>query len=121
MGSEDTSGPLDRMRKALAGQAVSEVKMFGGTCFMLNGNMLAGTSRRGTLFRVGKEADAAALKRPHSRPMEQAGRRAVGYVVVDEEGTRSDRDLRDWLAMALAYVGTLPAKKKSPAKKGGKK
>jgi TfoX/Sxy family transcriptional regulator of competence genes len=110
MATSDTDRRLERMRKALDGREVSEIRMFGGTCFMLNGNMLAGTSRRGTLFRVGKDSDETALKRPHARPMEQAGRRAIGYVVVDEAGTRRDRDLRDWLDMALAYVETLPPK-----------
>jgi TfoX/Sxy family transcriptional regulator of competence genes len=79
---------IDRLRKALAGRAVKEVNMFGGVCFMLNGNMLAGTFRDETLFRVGKDADAVALQRAHTRPMEQAGRRAVGYVLVSAEGTR---------------------------------
>ena len=42
-----------RMRVALAGTGtVREVRMFGGLCFMLNGNMVAGTSKRGLLVRV---------------------------------------------------------------------
>jgi len=45
----------DRMRAVLTGTGtVREVRMFGGLCFMLNGNMVAGTSRRGLLVRVGK-------------------------------------------------------------------
>ena len=51
----------ERMRVALAGTgAVREVRMFGGLCFMLNGNMVAGTSQRGLLTRVGKEQHARA-------------------------------------------------------------
>ena len=42
--------------------------MFG--CFMVDGNMVAGTSKRGLLVRVGKEGHAAALQRPHARTME---------------------------------------------------
>ena len=34
--------------------SVREVRMFGGLCFMLNGNMVAGASKRGLLVRVGK-------------------------------------------------------------------
>ena len=37
--------------------AVSK-KMFGGVCFMLNGNMVAGTSKRGLLVRIGKDFGA---------------------------------------------------------------
>ncbi|TMJ64941.1 MAG: TfoX/Sxy family protein, partial [Alphaproteobacteria bacterium] len=40
----------ERMRAVLGTTgAVREVRMFGGLCFMLNGNMLAGTSKRGLL------------------------------------------------------------------------
>jgi TfoX/Sxy family transcriptional regulator of competence genes len=50
----------ERMRTALAGAGdMREVRMFGGLCFMLNGNMVAGTSKRGMLLRVGKEQHAA--------------------------------------------------------------
>jgi hypothetical protein len=87
--------------------------MFGGTCFMLNGNMLIGTSKRGLLVRVGKAAHAEAALRPHARPMEMGGRSMEGYVHVAPEGTATDADLRGWLDLALAFVSTLPAKSKS--------
>ncbi|HEX9903516.1 MAG TPA: TfoX/Sxy family protein [Propylenella sp.] len=107
---------LERLRAALVGKPVSEQRMFGGVCFLLSGNMLAGTSKRGLLVRVGKDAYAAAVARPHARPMEMRGREMAGYVFVAPAGTRSDKDLGDWLRLALAYVETLPPK----AGKGGK-
>ena len=74
----------DRMRVVLAGTgAVREVRMFGGLCFMLNGNMVAGTSRRGLLVRVGKDRHAEALARPGAKPMEMSGRPMEGYVFID--------------------------------------
>jgi TfoX/Sxy family transcriptional regulator of competence genes len=43
----------ERIRLILAGTgSLREVRMFGGLCFMLNGNMVAGTSKRGLLVRV---------------------------------------------------------------------
>ena len=43
----------ERIRLILAGTgSLREVKMLGGLCFMLNGNMVAGTSKRGLLVRV---------------------------------------------------------------------
>jgi hypothetical protein len=40
----------ERMRTVLAGTgAVREVRMFGGLCFILNGNMVAGTSKRSAI------------------------------------------------------------------------
>ena len=111
-----TDEMLARLRTALAGRPVTEQKMFGGTCFLLSGNMLVGTSKRGLLVRVGKQAHAAALARLHARAMEMRGREMEGYIVVDPAGTKSDSDLHGWLTLALAYVGTLPAK---PAKSDG--
>ena len=64
-----------RMRAVLAAAgAVREVRMSGGLCFMLNGNMVAGTSKRGLLVRVGADRQPDALTRPDAKPMEMAGR-----------------------------------------------
>lgn len=106
-----TSDPMiTRLRSALATLSVTEQKMFGGTCFMLRGNMLVGTSSRGLLVRVGKENHAKAAARPHTRPMAMGGRIMEGYVFVDETGTQTAQELQDWLAMARAFVETLPPK-----------
>jgi len=107
---------VERLRAALGRRAFTEQKMFGGTCFMINGNMLIGTSKRGLLVRVGKAAHAAAAAQPHARPMEMGGRAMQGYVHVAPEGTASEADLAAWLDRALAFVETLPPKAK-PAKK----
>ena len=100
----------NRVRVALTGTgAVQEVKMFGGLCFMLNGNMVAGTSKRGLLVRVGKDQQADALARPGAKPMEMTGRLMEGYIFVDPP-PRDDRGLQDWVALAVAFVKTLPPK-----------
>jgi TfoX/Sxy family transcriptional regulator of competence genes len=104
---EDLAG---HMRAVLGGTgAVREVRMFGGLCFMLNGNMVAGTSKRGLLVRVGKEQYSQALARPSARPMEMSGRRMAGYILVDPP-PHDERALRDWLGLAVGFVNTLPAK-----------
>lgn len=108
---------LERIRKALARRAFTEQKMFGGVCFMIDGNMLAGTSNRGLLVRVGKDANAAAAAQPHARPMEMRGRPMEGYVFVDPAGTASEKDLKAWLKRALKFVETLPPKTKSKSAK----
>ncbi|MGX5800422.1 TfoX/Sxy family protein [Bradyrhizobium sp. Arg314] len=104
---------VERLRAALGKRPFTEQKMFGGTCFMINGNMLIGTSKRGLLVRVGKDAHAAAAARPHASPMEMGGRSMEGYLHVAPEGTASEADLGAWLDRALAFVETLPPKVKS--------
>jgi TfoX/Sxy family transcriptional regulator of competence genes len=107
--------PLDealatRLRVLLEGTGrLREVKMFGGLCFILNGNMLAGTSKHGLLLRVGKEQYRAALKRPGATPMEMTGRPMEGYVFVDP-APHDERVLREWIELAVAFVKTLPPK-----------
>ena len=108
---------VSRIRAVLNGPDVTEQRMFGGVCFMLNGNMVAGTLRNELLVRVGKEGNDDALAKPHTHPMEM-GRPAPGYIMVTAEGTRRDADLRSWLDTAMAHVTTLPPKKKkTPARK----
>jgi TfoX/Sxy family transcriptional regulator of competence genes len=100
----------ERIRTVLGGTgAVREVRMFGGLCFMLNGNMLAGTSKRGLLVRVGKDQHSDALARPGAKPLEMAGRLMEGYIFVDP-APHDERMLRDWLELAVAFVETLPPK-----------
>jgi len=108
----------ERMRAVLGTTgAVREVRMFGGLCFMLNGNMVAGTSKRGLLVRVGKDRHSNALARPGAKPMEMAGRSMEGYIFVDP-APRDERALREWLELAVAFVQTLPPK--LPKSKSGR-
>ncbi|TIV07049.1 MAG: TfoX/Sxy family protein, partial [Mesorhizobium sp.] len=97
---------VERLRAALGKRIFTEQKMFGGTCFMIDGNLLIGTSKRGLLVRVGKDAHAAAAARPHARPMEMGGRLMEGYLHVGPEGTASESELAFWLDLALAFVQT---------------
>jgi TfoX/Sxy family transcriptional regulator of competence genes len=91
--------------------AVTEVKMFGGIGFMLNGNLLAGASTRGLLLRVGKHRSADALKKPGARPMVMRGRTMEDYIYVDSPALNT-RAVKSWIRIAIAFVDTLPPKKK---------
>ena len=104
-----TDDLLDRVRAEMPQRGVREQKMFGGVCFMLDGNMVAGVSPRGLLLRVGKEGHAAALARGSVKSL-MAAREMKGYVVVDPTALEGSANLRSWLDLAFAYVRTLPAK-----------
>ena len=101
-----------RVRGALAGrQSIGEVRMFGGMCFMLNGNMLCGVDRARLMFRVGKDQYADAVARPGARPMNITGKPIAGFVFVDPAQCDT-RALKSWIALAESYVAALPPKKK---------
>ena len=93
---------------------IREVKMFGGTAFLLNGNMVAAASPRGLLLRVGKERHDAVVKQPGMQPMVMGGRTMTGYVRADP-ATLTPRTLKAWLGEAVAFVRTLPPKKSATA------
>ena len=88
---------------------MSEVKMFGGTGFMLNRNLVAAVSKRGLLLRVGKDRYRDALAWPGARPMEMRERTMEGYVHIDPPVPTNDA-LKAWLDEAVAFVKTLPVK-----------
>ena len=103
----------DRMRTALARRpiigerGISERAMFGGFCWMLNGNMLCGVEVGRFMFRVGKELETKALAKPGAAPIVFSGRRMGGLVWVDEAACRG-RALASWIELASRFVGTLP-------------
>ena len=65
---------LNLMRRALVNRpGIHEKKMFGGYCWMLNGNMLCGVEVGRFMFRVGKELEEEARKKPGASPMDIGG------------------------------------------------
>src|SRR5262245_45446335 len=99
-----------RLRGVLAGRkGVSEKRMFGGTCFLLRNSMLCGTGSGNFLFRVGKEAHAAAVRRRGAKAMVHGGRRMEGFIWVDPAACNA-ASLASWIKLATVYVGKLPAK-----------
>ncbi|MCF1743152.1 TfoX/Sxy family protein [Paradevosia shaoguanensis] len=90
---------------------VVEKKMFGGVGFMLNGNMLAGSTAKGALMvRVSPEGLDTALARPGASVMHMGDKPMKGFISVADEGIETDEALADWLAFSEGYVRTLPAK-----------
>ncbi len=91
---------------------VAEIRMFGGLCFTLNGNMLVGTMKDGSLLaRVGEDQEVAALAMPGAARMNFTGREMKSFVIVSEDRLDDDA-LSRWIAMASSFVRTMPAKAK---------
>lgn len=90
--------------------SVREVKMFGGTAFLVRGHMTVAVSPRGLLVRVGPDGHDEAVKKPGTRAMEMRGRIMIGYVYVDPIPS-DERLVRTWVHNALRHNRTLPPKK----------
>ena len=102
-----------RIRAALSDQpGLKEQKMFGGVCFMLNGNMACGVHKTDLIVRVGPEKHAQALSRPHARLFDLTGRPMTGWVSVSSPGFATEQDLKQWLRLGVDFANTLPPKRK---------
>ena len=85
-------------------------KMFGGICYLLNGNMLCGVYKEYVILRLGDQlAVDKAMEKPHVKPFDITGRAMSGWVMVAEEGCKGQL-LKQWLLKARTFVDTLPVK-----------
>ncbi len=87
-----------------------QTPLFGGICFLMNGNMVCGVHKEGLMYRVGKDAADTALAIPGTRTMNVTGRPMRAFVHADEEVIGDDDSRRTLTEMALAFVKTLPPK-----------
>jgi TfoX/Sxy family transcriptional regulator of competence genes len=104
----------NRVRELLADEkGITEMKMFGGLAFLINGNMSVGCSGQGGLMlRVKHEETDALAAKPHARPFEMRGKAMQGWLRVDSEGLKTKRQLEPWVRRGVAYARSLPPKGK---------
>ena len=103
----------NRIRELIAGESdVSEKQMFGGLAFLVGGNLsVAVSGQGGLLVRVEPEETETLVAKPHIRPFEMRGREMQGWLRVDAEGVRTNRQLEPWVSRGVAYARSLPAKR----------
>jgi TfoX/Sxy family transcriptional regulator of competence genes len=102
----------DRLRPLLAKKKLGlvEKKMFGGTGFMLDGNMLIGTTAKGALLvRIDPDKADEAVARG-AEPMHMGPRVMTGFMAVGADALPDDASIKTWIDYCHAYVRTLPAK-----------
>lgn len=99
----------ERVDRIAAEWGATRRKMFGGTGYMLGGNMMAGVHGDRLVLRLHPDVGAAALRDAHVSPFDMALRPMPGWVMVDRSALGED-ELRRWLEKALAFVRTLPPK-----------
>lgn len=100
-----------RVRRALARKkAVTEIKMFGGLCFTVRGNMCCGVLQDDLVLRVPRESYEKILAKPHVRPMNFTGRPLRGLIFVSPKGHKTAKRLRGWIDAAVEFAMSLPPK-----------
>ena len=105
-------GLAERIRDAVSNEpGLSERKMFGGLCFLADGNMCFGIVGTELMVRVGLDAYSAALCEPQAREMDFTGKSMRGMVYVGEEGISEDSELVAWLRRGLDFAQSLEPKR----------
>jgi hypothetical protein len=101
-----------RIRELLTQEhGLSEMAMFGGLAFLLDGNIAVGLSSRGELMvRVGVDAMDEALSRAHTRIFDLGSRPMSGWILVSPEGLKTRRQLSAWVQRGVKLARTLPPK-----------
>ena len=105
---------LGLLRVRLEGlPGLTEKRMMGGHCFLLNGNMVggAGCNEAGAaryMIRVGKANDERAEALAGGEPLIKGGRRMGGMYLVDPE--QPDDVIAAWVSLAVHNAMSLPAK-----------
>lgn len=91
-------------------KSITEKKLFGGVGFLLNGNMCVGVWQDSLIVRIGPDAYHAALAESDVEEFDITGKPMTGWVMARPQAIADDAQLNRWVARAVSFVKTLPAK-----------
>ena len=100
----------ERIRSKLNKTPFVEKKMFGGIGFLLNGNLACGVNKDNLIVRIDPEKQNTLLKKPHAKPFDLTGKPMKGWLVVEADGVKTDKQLSTWVKEGLEFALTLPPK-----------
>jgi TfoX/Sxy family transcriptional regulator of competence genes len=91
---------------------ISVKKMFGGVGYLLGGTMAAGVRGQDLILRLDPADGERLLQVQGFRPFTNHTGAAPmkGWVAIAMGDIKEPARLKEWLGMALAYAGSLPAK-----------
>jgi hypothetical protein len=100
-----------RVREILRGlPGARDKKMFGGVCFLVQGNMACGIVGDDLIVRLPPAEVGEALSRPHVRPFDFTGRPLAGWVYVGIAALAGEADLEGWVRRGVDLALSLPPK-----------
>ena len=100
----------ERIRSELNGMPFVEKKMFGGVGLLLNGNLACGVNKDHLIVRVDPEKHNPLLKKSHVKPFDLTGKPMKGWLLVDADGVKTDKQLSAWVKEGVEFALTLPPK-----------
>ncbi len=107
----------DRIRERFAElPEVEERKMMGGWMLMYHGKMCVGIIEDDLMCRIDPDQYESSLEKTGCKPMEFTGRPLKGYVLVEEQGLKTQKDFDYWIGLALDFNKFAKASRKRKAK-----
>ncbi len=98
----------DRIRKQLARRKnFAEKKMFGGICFLLNGNICSGVLGDELILRVSPEEAKTILRKKHTRIFDFTGRPGKNMVYIGPKALQTETDLKRFIHISLKFMKSL--------------
>jgi TfoX/Sxy family transcriptional regulator of competence genes len=92
-----------------------EKKMFGGLCFMVNDKMCVGVESERVMIRLDPEKYDEVIEKEGCQPMDFTGKVMKGYVFVDMDVLKTQKQLDYWIQLALAFNAKAKSSKKKTA------
>jgi TfoX/Sxy family transcriptional regulator of competence genes len=101
--NEKLAGRVREVLKESTG--ITEKKMFGGLCFLLDGKMICGVRNEDLIAKIGKDSHENIATLKHVRPFDLTGRPMKGIVYVAQAGLKTKKELTKWIEMGKEMHG----------------
>lgn len=103
----------NRVREQLVNlQNIEEKEMMGGLVFMYNDKMCVGIIKDELMCRIDPELHETAVEKLGCRTMDFTKRPMKGYVLIEDVGMRTQKDLDYWINLALDFNKKAKSSKK---------
>jgi len=89
---------------------IEKKKMFGGICYLINGNICFGIWKEYLIVRTSVETAVKKMQEKEVKPFDITGKPMKGWFMVGEERWRTPEELGAWLATGRDFALTLPGK-----------
>jgi TfoX/Sxy family transcriptional regulator of competence genes len=109
----------DRIREIIARthKKVEDKRMFGGLCFMVNDKMCIGVHEDKIMIRLDPDIFDKVLEKEGCEPMNFTGKIMRGFVFVNEDVLKTEKQLDYWVQLGLSFNKKAKASKKTVVKK----
>ncbi len=104
----------NRVREQLVNlQNIEEKEMMGGLVFMYNDKMCVGIIKDELMCRIAPELHETVVEKLGCRTMDFTKRPMKGYILIEEIGMKTQKDLDYWIGLALDFNKHAKSSKKN--------